>query len=824
MAHSNYTVTTHTSIETTGDSVFGGTLPNVVTLVITPDTGYVVSASSFSIGNPLPIEIASVTFSDTGSAGQPGNLVNVTVNLRGSLTMPANDLTLLIDIDGEAQRRLNPNRDISLCLNTFLPDESFTTALSTGTNYSGGTGGIAPLNFWPANIATGASPVVPGGSFPSERVSSGFFVETVQGPGITAVTTNDIAYTNPMNSLPGRAGTHTDQATKTQHTGTILPNTNVVLFEKYFWTPPEQAFEVTPYFEMNAAALNSGYYTIEETQDNFTVVKTLTQATTNGNIIHCDTTGIIPGMQLLTAINGPTNTTISCSGVPGGYNPNNLGQVTGNFCYPYFFADIRVASVDYINNTVSLTESNSWFLGDTVEFSSFAQITDGVFNSAPLVLCKKFTVKYNASTDNPCDNNHIINFQAYSNLWMPNSQPKMLEPQITNVDFPVSDISSKGETRFLIIETNSQLALFNVSVTDNAGRSYNFDDGEFRSAGNNTLTNQTAGSTNRLEIPIVFPVSGNVDTYYNVEVTPVTNNSNGQIDLTPTFASGVTGSFRDIISYSEKRTKITSDAGSSGVTIPSTLTDITVLNSDREITSGRDVTLTGNITKGSDILYVDAESITEFTNEAANGLESDIRVTFTGSGTTTIGTTVTGTITKSPTVDTTVTVDYGNHISQKPNATDVIFSVSKSRAITNGIIILRVNRKLTGGITVGSVIQKPAGVSNELDRADFDATFVAGIAPLPTVHKDFIVVDASSLQFGTLGSNGTTFNDNFFFGNSGGTQSSSTEVDQIVYKITDTSLFDEQVSAGETRETFTFKCNDGTTDSDTKTATINFTK
>ena len=130
---------------------------------------------------------------------------------------------------------------------------------------------------------------------------------------------------------------------------------------------------------------------------------------------------------------------------------------------------------------------------------------------------------------------------------------------------------------------------------------------------------------------------------------------------------------------------------------------------------------------------------------------------------------------------------------------------------------------MVGGITVGSVTQKPAGVSNVLDRADFDATFVAG-ATLPVVHKDFIVVDASGLQFGTLGSNGTTFNDNFFFGNSGGTQGSSTEVDQIVYKITDTSLFDRQVSAGETTETFTFKCNDGTTDSDTKTATINFTK
>ena len=34
MAHANYTVTVHTSTETTGDSVFTGTVPNTVTLEV----------------------------------------------------------------------------------------------------------------------------------------------------------------------------------------------------------------------------------------------------------------------------------------------------------------------------------------------------------------------------------------------------------------------------------------------------------------------------------------------------------------------------------------------------------------------------------------------------------------------------------------------------------------------------------------------------------------------------------------------------------------------------------------------------------------------
>ena len=55
----NYTTNYPTTTEYSGDSVGGGNLPATYDIIVTPDTGYTVQASDFSIGSSLPAEVAS---------------------------------------------------------------------------------------------------------------------------------------------------------------------------------------------------------------------------------------------------------------------------------------------------------------------------------------------------------------------------------------------------------------------------------------------------------------------------------------------------------------------------------------------------------------------------------------------------------------------------------------------------------------------------------------------------------------------------------------------------------------------------------------------
>ena len=828
MAHANYTVTVHTSTETTGDSVFTGTVPNTVTLVITPDAGYVASASDFSIGDPLPVEVSSVTFSDSTTAGQPGNVVNALVTLNGAFTMPSNDVILLVDIDGTVTSRVSTSTDVTVYVEDLIPDEGFTTAGSTVV--TGGPGGhVTPLSspaasaIWPHNIVTATAIEEGTSNPPGTYLTGGYFVDTVQGSGITAASTSDVSATNILNGLPGtQPNTYTSNHIQTAHQGSVTPNTTVTLFEKTFWTPPDECFVIKPFYFINSAATNSGYYTVEETADNIVLTKTIgAQGTQPTNKIqNIDTTDILPGMQLLTAANDATHTTISCAGTPGGLTTSGGANTT--LCWPHFFADIRVAYVDTTNGWVYLTEKNTFANGDTLTFSSTSQLSgSGYSTDGTKVLCKKFTVKYNGSASVVSGDDHEIFFAAHSGNDTLSANPP--SGKITSVDIDTSNVSPAGETRSLVVQTSSGLARFNILITDEEGKSYDFENNVFSNQGNNILTNQQADeNTNIYRAFIKFPPAGSSNKLYNISVTPYQQATVAGVDFTSTFATGVSGTVPEITSYPLRDVKITSDAGSSGITIESDLTDKTVLNEAGASTVNQDIETSGDITKGGAIIYTSQEVISDFSGNDSNSMTSDVRASISGSGTATLTATVTGTIQTTPTVDTSITVNYGDYISQTPNAYDAEFVVSKSYLETHQRVVLRVNRTLetlaTDVISPAlSRQQEPSDVSGGIIGNDYDATFVAGTT-LPATHKDFIIVDASTLTSGTLGSNGS-FNDNFFYGNSGGTQGSSTEVDQIVYRCADVS----KIVPGDYEETFTFKCNDGTTDSATKTATIKFT-
>lgn len=96
----NYTTSAPTTIELSGDSVAAGTILPAYDIIITPNSGYVIQASDFSIGSTLPLEVTGVAFSDTTTALDPSNQVKATVTLAQWYTMPSNSDTIEVDIDG----------------------------------------------------------------------------------------------------------------------------------------------------------------------------------------------------------------------------------------------------------------------------------------------------------------------------------------------------------------------------------------------------------------------------------------------------------------------------------------------------------------------------------------------------------------------------------------------------------------------------------------------------------------------------------------------------------------------------------------------------
>ena len=98
MALTNCTINSQ-SFTKTGGSAIGS---ENAQLVITPDTGYVVSASNFTNNTGSLSGISSITLSDSGTAGTVGNTVLVAIDLDNTYVMPSADTTLTIDIDGAA--------------------------------------------------------------------------------------------------------------------------------------------------------------------------------------------------------------------------------------------------------------------------------------------------------------------------------------------------------------------------------------------------------------------------------------------------------------------------------------------------------------------------------------------------------------------------------------------------------------------------------------------------------------------------------------------------------------------------------------------------
>ena len=89
----NWTVNDYTNQQNNGDNVDDGDIPVYIDLTITPNMGYVISASQFQIGGSstesptgtftggnMDAEIHHVVFTDTTTAGAVGNNVRARVH------------------------------------------------------------------------------------------------------------------------------------------------------------------------------------------------------------------------------------------------------------------------------------------------------------------------------------------------------------------------------------------------------------------------------------------------------------------------------------------------------------------------------------------------------------------------------------------------------------------------------------------------------------------------------------------------------------------------------------------------------------------------
>ncbi len=724
MAHNNCTISVITTTETAGDSVAAGTLNPTATLVITPNAGYNVSASSFSVGSPLPPEVLNVTFSNTTSGNTPGNLVHVNITYHTGFVMPSSNTEILIDIDGEAIVQTSSSSSIAMCLVDNVTHEGFCDDTA-----------------WPKSINGSSVLAVDKVTTPSPvglyTLCNGQFQNTTYGSNMSQSTSTNSNWTDPLltngvwSTLYGNT-TSAGVASSTQHTGSVTPGSTVTVFTKTFWTPTENAFHplAIPFYIFNQAALNSGYYTVEETPDFYNVDSVVHTATTGAYIIKCDTTDVYPGMQ----VTGP-----SFSSASGGV-------------YPYFSQDVRVASVDHTNNEVTLSEYHTGTLsvGDIVNFSSLYNysytnpVTGVTYGpSDDYCLSKTFTVKYTApltsTNTTPCNDGHVIDFSMYggNNIIQVQSGNPNVQPKITSVSLDTSTLLTDGEDRKIVVNSLGD-SKFNISVLRSDGTSYNFDNATF-SLDSSFLANQYSYTNSPFSKTISFPAAES-DYVYTVQIQPVADNNYASIRYTE-MAENVEKQYT-INQYVRKTITFASDATTQNLVLSSFSSPASISMPGAYVFSGNGrsvATWTGTITKADGSVIYDTgagEAATptsdgSFTNATANNAEMNLDVGISGSGSATITATVIGSVFKQPTADTTVTLDFDNFLQVKPRVPDAGTPVEEEERDTEGRVLTQIKKftQKAGALSVaagGSVEIDLRALDNDENKASKTLATVAG--------------------------------------------------------------------------------------------------
>ena len=151
----NYTVSTFNFTEALQDAVYAGNMITGGSVIITPNSGYVVSASEFPIAGSLPPQYASITFTDSAVAGEIGNTVIVTFVFSELFEMSSAANNINLPISGHAAL-IDDNRQISFDID-FIDNttENINGRTSVTGSYDAGTTGspIEITNVLSANVA-----------------------------------------------------------------------------------------------------------------------------------------------------------------------------------------------------------------------------------------------------------------------------------------------------------------------------------------------------------------------------------------------------------------------------------------------------------------------------------------------------------------------------------------------------------------------------------------------------------------------------------------------------------------------------------------------
>jgi len=163
MSTKNFTISPFTFTEKSTGAVHSRTMVSGGTMTITPNSGYVVSASNFSQAGTLPPQFSSISFTDSGTAGTIGNTVIVAFDFKLTFDMSQSIDTIKLPISGDATL-LDNKRFINFNIN-FVDDTSKNlNAVSTiekignSVSKTGGTtasNGIKTTNLSATNIEAG---------------------------------------------------------------------------------------------------------------------------------------------------------------------------------------------------------------------------------------------------------------------------------------------------------------------------------------------------------------------------------------------------------------------------------------------------------------------------------------------------------------------------------------------------------------------------------------------------------------------------------------------------------------------------------------------
>ena len=200
MALNNCTINTASFTKTGGQAIGSDN----ATLVITPNSGYVVSASNFTNNTGTVAGISSISLSDTGTAGTVGNTVSVAIDLDDNYVMPMANTTLTIDIDGDADLI---SYSLSGDYNTSITNA--TPSSETGTDYSATGNYNQQVTVFTKTFTANTGhyfPVAPIAQLVT-GVSSNYditHVNTTNSDGEITATTFTVKYTFPNNKI-GRA-------------------------------------------------------------------------------------------------------------------------------------------------------------------------------------------------------------------------------------------------------------------------------------------------------------------------------------------------------------------------------------------------------------------------------------------------------------------------------------------------------------------------------------------------------------------------------------------------------------------------------------------